>query len=158
MIPAYLQTMYHYSLLAWFRHLQGKPQSQAQICAHWGTYTVRHSLNCAPIKSQRITCEWNRRVKAVNSLSRPRLYLQIADCAKSELTCVWCTWNMKGNMEIVLLSSETKKKKVHVSPCHVPAPRVTKWCEGQFEPRKFKGGICCGGHLAITYGGELLYL
>ena len=25
-------------------------------------------------------------------------------------------------------------------------------------PRKFKGGICCGGHLAITYGGELLYL
>ena len=25
-------------------------------------------------------------------------------------------------------------------------------------PRKFKGGICCGGHLAVTYGGELLYL
>ena len=24
--------------------------------------------------------------------------------------------------------------------------------------RKFKVGICCGGHLAITYGGELLYL
>ena len=24
--------------------------------------------------------------------------------------------------------------------------------------RKFKGGICCGGHLAATYGGELLYL
>ena len=26
------------------------------------------------------------------------------------------------------------------------------------HPRKFKRGICCGGHLAITYGGELLYL
>ena len=25
-------------------------------------------------------------------------------------------------------------------------------------PRKFKGGICCGGHLAVTYGGELLYI
>ena len=25
-------------------------------------------------------------------------------------------------------------------------------------PRKFKGGICCGGHLSVTYGGELLYL
>ena len=24
--------------------------------------------------------------------------------------------------------------------------------------RKFKGGICCSGHLAITYGGELMYL
>ena len=24
--------------------------------------------------------------------------------------------------------------------------------------RKFKRGICCGGHLAVTYGGELLYL
>ena len=24
--------------------------------------------------------------------------------------------------------------------------------------RKFEGGICCGGHLAVTYGGELLYL
>ena len=23
--------------------------------------------------------------------------------------------------------------------------------------RKFKGEICCGGHLAVTYGGELLY-
>ena len=33
--------------------------TQTQLCAH---------------KSQRITCEWNRRVKAVNSLSRPRLY------------------------------------------------------------------------------------
>ena len=26
------------------------------------------------------------------------------------------------------------------------------------EQKKFKGGICCGGHLAVTYGGELLYL
>ena len=25
-------------------------------------------------------------------------------------------------------------------------------------PRKFQGGICCGSHLATTYGGELLYL
>ena len=25
-------------------------------------------------------------------------------------------------------------------------------------PRKFKGGICCGSHLAVTYGGELSYL
>ena len=24
-------------------------------------------------------------------------------------------------------------------------------------PRKFKGGICCGGHLGVTYGGALLY-
>ena len=27
-----------------------------------------------------------------------------------------------------------------------------------FKSRKFKGGICCGSHLAITYGGQLLYL
>ena len=26
------------------------------------------------------------------------------------------------------------------------------------EPRKFRGGICCGGHFAVTYAGELLYL
>ena len=26
------------------------------------------------------------------------------------------------------------------------------------ETRKFKGRICCGGHLAVTYGSELLYL
>ena len=26
------------------------------------------------------------------------------------------------------------------------------------QPRKFKGGICCGGHLVVTYGAELLYL
>ena len=26
------------------------------------------------------------------------------------------------------------------------------------ETRKIKGGICCGGHLAVTYGGKLLYL
>ena len=26
------------------------------------------------------------------------------------------------------------------------------------KPRKFKGGICCGGHLVVTYGAELLYL
>ena len=25
-------------------------------------------------------------------------------------------------------------------------------------PRKLKGGIGCGGHLAVTYGGELIYL
>ena len=24
--------------------------------------------------------------------------------------------------------------------------------------KKSKGEICCGGHLAVTYGGELLYL
>ena len=26
------------------------------------------------------------------------------------------------------------------------------------KSRKFKGRICCGGHLDVTYGGELLYL
>ena len=26
------------------------------------------------------------------------------------------------------------------------------------KPIKFKGEICCGGHLAIMYGGELFYL
>ena len=26
------------------------------------------------------------------------------------------------------------------------------------SPKKFKGGIWCGGHLAVSYGGELLYL
>ena len=26
------------------------------------------------------------------------------------------------------------------------------------KARKYKGGICCRGHLAVTYGGELLYL
>ena len=28
----------------------------------------------------------------------------------------------------------------------------------QDKSRKFKGGIFCDGHLAVTYGGELLYL
>ena len=28
----------------------------------------------------------------------------------------------------------------------------------EVSTRKLKGGICCGGHLAVTYGGELLYL
>ena len=28
----------------------------------------------------------------------------------------------------------------------------------RFMSRKFKGEICCGGHLTVTYGGELLYL
>ena len=33
------------------------------------------------------------------------------------------------------------------------------WCLTiVFYPRKFKGGICCGGHLAVTYGDELFYL
>ena len=27
-----------------------------------------------------------------------------------------------------------------------------------YFPRKFKGGMCSGSHLAFTYGGELLYL
>ena len=27
-----------------------------------------------------------------------------------------------------------------------------------FQPRKFKGGICCGSHLAITYESKLLHL
>ena len=43
---------------------------QPQMCAH---------------KSQRITREWDKRVKAVNSLSRPRLSPQVADHAKSQL-------------------------------------------------------------------------
>ena len=25
-----------------------------------------------------------------------------------------------------------------------------------YSPKKFKGGICCGGHIAVTYGGELI--
>ena len=28
----------------------------------------------------------------------------------------------------------------------------------QMKARKFKRGICCGGHLGVTYGTELLYL
>ena len=35
------------------------------------------------------------------------------------------------------------------------------WCESLQDlciPRKFKGGICRVGHLAVTYGRELLYL
>ena len=38
-----------YSLFAWFCHLWGEPRSRAQICAYCGVYTVRRSLNCAPI-------------------------------------------------------------------------------------------------------------
>ena len=34
---------------------------------------------------------------------------------------------------------------------------VTSW-QATFEPRKSKEGICCGSHLAIKYGGELLCL
>ena len=40
------------------------------------------------------------------------------------------------------------------------ALKFTLDCENLFEfsQRKFKGGICCGSHLAVTYGGDLLYL
>ena len=41
---------------------------------------------------------------------------------------------------------------------------MAKWCEWYiclcklplFRPRKLKGDICCGGHLAITYGGKFI--
>ena len=35
---------------------------------------------------------------------------------------------------------------------------LLKFKASHYCSRKFKGGICCGGHLAVTYGGELLYL
>ena len=38
------------------------------------------------------------------------------------------------------------------------APDYISWIIGKWYTRKLKGGICCGGHLAVTYGGELLYL
>ena len=47
--------------------------------------TVEHKQpHLCTHKSQRITCEWNRHVKAVNSISTWRLYLQKADRAKNE--------------------------------------------------------------------------
>ena len=72
-----------YSLLARIRHLRGEPRSrspntrqrcyaQPQLCLH---------------KSQRMIRERNRRVNAVNSLSRSRLYPQMADRASSEYSC-----------------------------------------------------------------------
>ena len=67
------------SLFARFCHWRGEHRSRAQICWHCGACTVRCSLNllrpqlCAH-KSQCITYEWNRRVKAVNLLSRLRRY------------------------------------------------------------------------------------
>ena len=74
--------------LTQFGHLRGEPRSQVQVCVHCGAYPVRHSLNCAPISLNALhvcgTCRW---VKEVNSISRPRLYPQIADRAKSELHC-----------------------------------------------------------------------
>ena len=36
--------------------------------------------------------------------------------------------------------------------------QLVEYCQVVQPPRKFKGGICYGGHFAITYGGELLYL
>ena len=37
------------SPFARIRHLRGEPRSRAHICAHYGAYTVRRSLICAPI-------------------------------------------------------------------------------------------------------------
>ena len=101
-------------LFARFCHLRGKPPSRAQICAHCGAYTVRCSLNCAPISlNWRITCKWNRWVNALNLLSRPRFYSQIADRAKCKLgqlneACsvlqecshVWLAWTMSHILNV----------------------------------------------------------
>ena len=38
-----------------------------------------------------------------------------------------------------------------VTPCHHLS------CELVYDARKFKGGICCGSHLAVMYGGGLYY-
>ena len=37
-----------------------------------------------------------------------------------------------------------------------PVPSGKKPWTHMARPRKFKGGICCDGHLAVTYGGVLL--
>ena len=44
-------------------------------------------------------------------------------------------------------------------PCHLPSENTSDF-KSLYDtiPRKFKGGICCGSHLAVTYRGELLYL
>ena len=55
-------------------------------------------------------------------------------------------WFHKGKASIFCqcLQSERWEKQISLLDVH----RV----------RKFKGGICCGSHLAVTYRGELLYL
>ena len=47
-----------------------------------------------------------------------------------------------------------------VSVCKVPqtATPPTRLINFAYKVRKFKVGICCGNHLAVTYGAELLYL
>ena len=46
--------------------------------------------------------------------------------------------------------------------CHLPRIKSDhRWHHTKLHSRKFTGGgggICCGDHLSITYGGDLLYL
>ena len=72
-------------LFAHFCYSWGQLQSQAQICTHCGTYAFRETQpQFWGNKYQRIIYEWNKWIRAVKSLSRLRLYLQIAEHAKGE--------------------------------------------------------------------------
>ena len=59
------------------------------------------------------------------------------------------------------LPMPSKRQSFHASVVPMETPPGEqfglKYC-GTLIPRKFKGGICCGSHLAGTYGGELLCL
>ena len=69
-------------------------------------------------------------------------------------------WPKQKNNKFVHLSFcdgwfEHEKRK---NKCNTKISMFIIPCFFVKNSRKFKGGICCGSHLAITYGGELLYL
>ena len=63
----------------------GKTLSQAKICSHYGDIRHLTQLHLHAHKFQRTALKRNRHAKAINALSRPRLYPRIADRAKGEL-------------------------------------------------------------------------
>ena len=57
-------------------------------------------------------------------------------------------WKIKSTFDI---SSDAIRQNIRLIMTSTRCLRLGR-------ARKFKGGICCGSHLAVTYGGRLLYL
>ena len=82
----------------------------------------------------------------ITRLHHPELKLGASTINKRKDLCIPYT-TRKNNILI------KKSQKIQLSD--LKCAILNKYA---FESRKFKGGICCCGHLAVTYGGELLYL
>ena len=89
------------------------------------------------ISSLYIICWWNYQKQAVVCWF----------ILKKNVLFVWC----KISFNKISCSNE-----LYINSIHASAILESKWGLGGrvLKPRKFKGGIGCGSHLAITYGGE----